>query len=172
MIAILMLVPYTHSSCWYRYTIVRSFSNFHLDFMEMEKCRCFIFSVSCQCIDITTFLCHYSTKFIQLRTLWHIVSIYVSNFKYLLVFEQLIKKKFFFRITQLFETADNMYTLPVHRATVYIMGILLGYYLRKYPNVILKPVCFFRCVKLDPIFRKGIVCTLRKKRLNPRASLS
>ncbi|KAK9890490.1 hypothetical protein WA026_010571 [Henosepilachna vigintioctopunctata] len=34
-------------------------------------------------------------------------------------------------IQQLFDTADNMYILPIHRATVYIMGILLGYYLRK-----------------------------------------
>lgn len=37
-------------------------------------------------------------------------------------------------IEQLFSTADNMYILPVHRATVYIMGILLGYYLRTLKN--------------------------------------
>ncbi|KAL3280802.1 hypothetical protein HHI36_004033 [Cryptolaemus montrouzieri] len=34
-------------------------------------------------------------------------------------------------IQQLFDTADNMYILPIHRLTVYIIGILLGYYLRK-----------------------------------------
>ncbi|KAF2881369.1 hypothetical protein ILUMI_24812 [Ignelater luminosus] len=33
-------------------------------------------------------------------------------------------------IEQLFSTADNMYILPAHRATVYIMGILLGYLLQ------------------------------------------
>jgi len=35
-----------------------------------------------------------------------------------------------FRIRQLFETADLSYTLPTHRATVYIMGITLGFVLR------------------------------------------
>ena len=124
MIAILMLVPYTHSSCWYRYTIVRSFSNFHLDFMEMEKCRCFIFSVSCQCIDITTFLCHYSTKFIQLRTLWHIVSIYVSNFKYLLVFEQLIKKNFFLES----HNCSKLQIICIHCRYIERLCTLWGFY--------------------------------------------
>lgn len=33
-------------------------------------------------------------------------------------------------VSQLFDTADFMYTLPAHRITVYIMGILLGYALR------------------------------------------
>ncbi|GLV41432.1 drop dead [Carabus blaptoides fortunei] len=33
-------------------------------------------------------------------------------------------------IKQLFETADNMYILPAHRLTVYIMGIFLAYLLR------------------------------------------
>jgi len=36
-----------------------------------------------------------------------------------------------FSVTQLFETADNMYILPPHRFTVYVMGIALGYVLRK-----------------------------------------
>ncbi|EFA04173.1 O-acyltransferase like protein [Tribolium castaneum] len=38
-------------------------------------------------------------------------------------------------ITQLFATADNMYIIPLHRATVYIMGVLLGYILRNYRNI-------------------------------------
>ncbi|KAJ8965176.1 hypothetical protein NQ314_004319 [Rhamnusium bicolor] len=38
-------------------------------------------------------------------------------------------------IQQLFETADNMYILPVHRATVYIMGIFLGYILKHFGNI-------------------------------------
>jgi len=42
-------------------------------------------------------------------------------------------------VQQLFATADNMYILPAHRATVYIMGIFLGYFLRCYSHVILKP---------------------------------
>lgn len=35
----------------------------------------------------------------------------------------------FFSVRQLFDTANNMYILPAHRLTVYIMGILLGYVL-------------------------------------------
>jgi hypothetical protein len=35
-----------------------------------------------------------------------------------------------FRIRQLFQTADLSYALPAHRATVYIMGIALGFVLR------------------------------------------
>ncbi|XP_018563221.1 nose resistant to fluoxetine protein 6-like [Anoplophora glabripennis] len=38
-------------------------------------------------------------------------------------------------VQQLFETADNMYILPVHRATVYIMGIFLGYILRSFRHI-------------------------------------
>ncbi|XP_030765294.1 nose resistant to fluoxetine protein 6-like [Sitophilus oryzae] len=38
-------------------------------------------------------------------------------------------------IQQLFETADYMYILPPHRATVYIMGVFMGYLLRKYKHV-------------------------------------
>jgi hypothetical protein len=34
------------------------------------------------------------------------------------------------RIRQLFQTADLSYSLPAHRATVYIMGIVLGFVLR------------------------------------------
>ncbi|ALC49761.1 drd [Drosophila busckii] len=35
-------------------------------------------------------------------------------------------------IQRLFRTADYMYSFPPHRSTVYIMGILLGYVLRKF----------------------------------------
>ncbi|XP_066254847.1 nose resistant to fluoxetine protein 6-like [Euwallacea similis] len=38
-------------------------------------------------------------------------------------------------VTQLFETADNMYILPPHRATVYIMGIFMGYLLRNCSHI-------------------------------------
>jgi hypothetical protein len=34
-----------------------------------------------------------------------------------------------FRVRQLFETVDLLYFLPAHRATVYIMGIALGFVL-------------------------------------------
>ncbi|XP_002025449.2 uncharacterized protein LOC6600394 [Drosophila persimilis] len=37
-------------------------------------------------------------------------------------------------IQRLFRTADYMYSFPPHRSTVYIMGILLGYVLRKYQS--------------------------------------
>lgn len=41
-------------------------------------------------------------------------------------------------MSQLFNTASLSYILPTHRATVYIMGILLGYYLHYYASVPLK----------------------------------
>nr|XP_023016320.1 nose resistant to fluoxetine protein 6 [Leptinotarsa decemlineata] len=40
-------------------------------------------------------------------------------------------------VQQLFNTADYMYILPAHRATVYIMGIFLGYILRNFSNMYL-----------------------------------
>ncbi|XP_064556313.1 nose resistant to fluoxetine protein 6 isoform X3 [Drosophila montana] len=43
-------------------------------------------------------------------------------------------------IQRLFRTADYMYSFPPHRSTVYIMGILLGYALRKYQGAQLSPV--------------------------------
>ncbi|GAB0089047.1 uncharacterized protein DMENIID0001_035260 [Sergentomyia squamirostris] len=42
-------------------------------------------------------------------------------------------------ISQLFDTANYMYILPAHRATVYAMGVLLGYVLRRYKNISLTP---------------------------------
>lgn len=47
---------------------------------------------------------------------------------------------FTFSVSQLFDTANYMYILPAHRATVYIMGVLLGYYLRLLKNVKLSKV--------------------------------
>ena len=38
-------------------------------------------------------------------------------------------------MTQLFDTAGKTYILPPHRFTVYAMGILLGYILRKYKDI-------------------------------------
>ncbi|KAK4880106.1 hypothetical protein RN001_008252 [Aquatica leii] len=38
-------------------------------------------------------------------------------------------------IEQLFDTADNMYILPIHRVTVYIMGMLLAYLLLEYKQI-------------------------------------
>ncbi|KAH8396450.1 hypothetical protein KR222_010433, partial [Zaprionus bogoriensis] len=43
-------------------------------------------------------------------------------------------------IQRLFRTADYMYSFPPHRSTVYIMGILLGYALRKFQGVQLTPL--------------------------------
>lgn len=47
----------------------------------------------------------------------------------------------YFRIEQLFNTADYMYTLPAHRITVYIIGVLLGYVLAIHKNLQLTKVC-------------------------------
>lgn len=46
----------------------------------------------------------------------------------------------FFRIQQLFRTADMMYSLPLHRATIYIFGIFTGYAMRMYRDVKLTKV--------------------------------
>lgn len=45
-------------------------------------------------------------------------------------------------VSQLFDTADFMYTLPAHRITVYIMGVLLGYVLRTCKDMKLTKVVF------------------------------
>lgn len=42
---------------------------------------------------------------------------------------------FFCSIQTLFRTADLMYSIPVHRATIYIIGILVGYAMRMYKHV-------------------------------------
>lgn len=36
---------------------------------------------------------------------------------------------------QLTKTSEKMYGLPTHRFTIYAIGILSGYFLRKYPNL-------------------------------------
>ncbi|CAD7077419.1 unnamed protein product [Hermetia illucens] len=57
-------------------------------------------------------------------------------------------------VQRLFKTADYMYTLPLHRSSVYMLGILLGYTLRKWRHIKLSPnqlrvgwflstICFF-----------------------------
>lgn len=50
------------------------------------------------------------------------------------------KHSFHFRIKQLFRTADLMYSIPLHRATIYIFGIFTGYAMRMYKNVRLTKV--------------------------------
>jgi len=56
-----------------------------------------------------------------------------------------------FRIRQLFQTADLSYTLPSHRATVYVMGIALGFVLRYCGRDLrLKKVCV----------RFGVICVV------------
>lgn len=45
-----------------------------------------------------------------------------------------------FSIKQLFRTADLMYSMPVHRATIYIFGIFTGYAMRMYKHVRLTKV--------------------------------
>lgn len=45
-----------------------------------------------------------------------------------------------FSIKQLFRTADLMYSMPVHRATIYIFGIFTGYAMRMYKHVRLSKV--------------------------------
>jgi len=56
-----------------------------------------------------------------------------------------------FRIRQLFQTADLSYTVPSHRATVYIMGIALGFVLRYCGRDFrLKKVCV----------RFGVICVV------------
>lgn len=43
--------------------------------------------------------------------------------------------KLYFRVSKLFDVASMMYIIPPYRFTVYAMGIILGYYLRKYKDV-------------------------------------
>lgn len=75
---------------------------------------------------------NYSRTF-KLCLLWNQVKIFLNPF--LVPFS---KPYFFSSVAQLFDTANYMYILPAHRATVYIMGVLLGYFLRKYKDTGLK----------------------------------
>ncbi|XP_044732130.1 uncharacterized protein LOC123295001 [Chrysoperla carnea] len=69
------------------------------------------------------------------------------------------------RIKQLVNAADYMYVIPTHRITVYLLGILLGYYLRNMKNISLKPIvlnighataiALFSIVFVAPAFTSG-----------------
>ncbi|KAF7287125.1 hypothetical protein GWI33_002502 [Rhynchophorus ferrugineus] len=69
-------------------------------------------------------------------------------------------------VKQLFETADYMYILPPHRATVYIMGIIMGYLLRNFKHITFTKVqlrigntiavCSFLISYLGPSFMSKI----------------
>lgn len=70
------------------------------------------------------------------------------------VFSLISKSISLLRVQRLFKTADYMYTLPLHRSSVYMLGILLGYTLRKWRHIKLSPnqlrvgwflstICFF-----------------------------
>lgn len=52
------------------------------------------------------------------------------------------------RIKQLFSSADLMYSIPLHRATIYIYGILIGYAMRMYPNAKLSKVRWTHNIQL------------------------
>lgn len=51
-----------------------------------------------------------------------------------------ISNLFSYSVRQLFDTADFMYIIPAHRLTVYIMGVLLGYFMRTCKHVKLSKV--------------------------------
>lgn len=58
-------------------------------------------------------------------------------------------------IKQLFRTADLMYSIPLHRATIYIFGIFTGYAMRMYKHVRLSKVSWklhFLCGKIIFLF--------------------
>ncbi|XP_034950941.1 nose resistant to fluoxetine protein 6 isoform X2 [Chelonus insularis] len=64
-----------------------------------------------------------------LATLSTVLRFYVTYYK------ELSNYVFFgTSIKQLFETADLSYILPSHRLTVYVIGIFMGYLLRRYPK--------------------------------------
>ena len=69
-------------------------------------------------------------EIVKLCFLWHIVSLKIFD---LFIID--LHNLNFFRVQELFDTADLMYILPYYRATVYLMGILLGYLCRVYKDV-------------------------------------
>lgn len=48
-----------------------------------------------------------------------------------------------YSIKRLFRTADLMYAIPFYRATIYLLGILLGYVLQTYKDYRLSEVSDF-----------------------------
>lgn len=65
----------------------------------------------------------------------------LTIFNVLLLYSIMLLLFHTWRINQLFRTADKMYTIPFYRATVYVMGIAVGYLLRVYRNTQLTNVC-------------------------------
>lgn len=72
-----------------------------------------------------------------------------------------------YRIKRLFRTADHMYALPFYRATIYLLGILLGYVLHTCKDYKLSKVGSGKRVGNGEVFTNGIA--YRIKRAYPRS---
>ncbi|XP_063706350.1 nose resistant to fluoxetine protein 6 [Culicoides brevitarsis] len=77
------------------------------------------------------------------KSLWLLVGIasISTAARYYVTFTKNLSNYVFFgtSIRQLFDTADFMYIIPAHRLTVYIIGVLLGYFMRIYKDLKLTP---------------------------------
>lgn len=58
----------------------------------------------------------------------------------------------------MFRTADLMYAIPFHRATIYLLGILLGYVLQTCKDYRLSDVSVYVCVCVCTEFRFNFAC--------------
>lgn len=68
-------------------------------------------------------------KSLQLCVFWDKVRSYHISVRHFL------NLTLFCSVSQLFATADFMYIIPAYRLTVYIMGVLLGYFMRIYKDL-------------------------------------
>lgn len=127
--------PYT--SPWYWHTIISVVAHINRYTMEMAKNGINCIAVV-GCIQYwSQILCHNCSSTIELCLFWRIVStlIWLKQIGWVM-----IDHWFLYRIKQLFRTADLMYSIPLHRATIYIFGIFTGYAMRMYKNVRLSKV--------------------------------
>jgi hypothetical protein len=66
----------------------------------------------------------------------------------------------FYRVSQLYETGNFSYTLPTHRATVYLIGVAVRFVIRE-----TKPSLSLNKVITDKLFyRKNITADAKKRR--------
>lgn len=80
-------------------------------------------------------LCDDCPSTLKLRVFWRIVSDFHSKTREFNFHINHLPYFRFYSIKQLFRTADLMYSIPLHRATIYIFGIFTGYAMRMYKNV-------------------------------------
>lgn len=129
---------YTSLGHWHR--ALRHRTGAHFNFMEMAEKRINLFTDigRYQHCDAIPYYHRWTT--LELCVLWSVVSSLLHS----MIFDMNVAMFLSFRSIQtLFKTADLMYSIPVHRATIYIIGIFVGYAMRTCKHVELSKTQIF-----------------------------